>query len=238
MAYDFPQTVNEIEKKFRAGTWAFRLITQFGVLVIEEVTEDYDPMSPVVVYPWITAPYTNATELFRGQNADYYVGIANTRTRFSMHAHIVEAVCKVMFMATIGEVPDEDIVDAAVQVYLTKREGRKISMNHMVEEMRTVNCDMLMKMSSTIGMFAQKVVELRVAAAEKVVKRSNELLASHGFGPDFVDFFREFFYADMFGILLYCIEQDPSLQLKFNTRRFKGIAITERSIHFLGEYTE
>lgn len=235
--YDLPQTIKAIEKKFKDGVWGFTLPTQFGVLVVEEMTEDFDPMSPVYVSQWLNAPYTNVTNRFRSYNADYYVGIANTATRYSRHAHVVEAVMKVMFMATIGEVPSEDIVDAAVQVYLVKRERRNTSINAMVEEMRTVNCDMLTRMSNTVGMFTQKVVELRVAAAERVLKRSKELLMAHGFGIDFVDFFKEFFYADMFGILLYCVEQNPALQPRFNQQRFRGIAVKEREceIRFLTE---
>ncbi len=225
---DFANTTKYIERQFRKGTYGFFIDTDFGRIAVEQLTEDYDKFSPVIVLPWRDAPATNLCMMNRRMPADFYAGIGNSfSNKFPMHAHIIEAVAKVMFLSILGIVPTEDVVDAAVSVYFTEHERRQISINNMITEFLATNMDPLLRMSRTVQDMAQKIIQLRISASTKVLEEAKQLQLAYGIDHDFLECFPDVWYANIFGLMLYCIKQDPSLKITLRYRRFYGIVIDE-----------
>lgn len=226
--YDFTDSIRHIERKFRDGTYGFFMNTIFGRIAVEEVTEDFDPMNPVTVTPWEIAPASNFCIRNSHVSADYYLAIGNSAIRkFPRHIHIIEGMFKVMFSSMLGTVPNEDVIDAAVTVYVEEYENRRITMNQLVSEFLYANVGVFGRMNSMVDQMAEKIIRLRIEASEKVLREAQDILQHNIVDQEYMMFFVEPFYRDIFGIMLYCIKHDPTLQLNFKSSRYYGILIED-----------
>lgn len=220
---EFHEIISAIIHNFKRGVQGFFIDTDFGTLAIEQLTEDYDEMSPVMVTRWLDAPCTNLTIANRHASADIWVGIGNAHLRhYPMRVHAIEAMVKVMFMVMVGAIPDEDIIDAGVSLYLSEAEHKKPSMNLMLDEFLRMNIDIFPRQCSSVQNLAEKMIRNRVDASQRVISVSQELLRLRGIHK-YAYRFQEDYYIDLFGVLLYAIQRNPALTVSIGRDRFYGI---------------
>lgn len=226
MKYTFDAAVSIIERHIRCHSASFSVPTEFGTIVVKELTEDYDKMDPVEVDIWSKADSDLIREWSKlQQDVDYYVGIGNCLNEFPLHIHAIEAMCKVMFMHSIGYVPDEDIVDAAVTSYLMHQNRIAYGSRKLVKEFLKINADLIHRKNETLVMVTTKMIELRIAMAERTLESSKKIIEDRIISPVFLVNFRKPYYLDFLGLILESINRDNLTYAKehFNPEKFKKI---------------
>lgn len=233
---DLIETVAFIEENFRNGNWIFFTETEFGILGVESKTEDYKPMYPVIVAPWEQEQDSNFWYDHRRTDADMYVGIGNSHfAGWARHVHVIEAVCRAFFMSTLGIDPGEPVIDAAVDMYLSRVEGRGKTPTKMIDEFLRTNFDIVVRNMPSSKMMAEKIVTMRINACDDVEYTAERLVNEYenraGYGM--MEFcIQNLWMRGLFSLVLYCIQKNPKLHVNIvRERQFGVVVVEECKIH-------
>lgn len=224
---DIREIVFAIQSQFNDGVYGFFLNTDLGVLAVEQLTEDIDDMSPVEVRRWSDAPATNLCVRYRHTNADFWLGIGHANLRkFPTHAHIVEAVIKTMFMNILGSVPDEDIVDAGIAIYLTEAENKNVSFHLIYDEFMKMNVEFIPRQYDCVNAIVEKLLHTRIDAAWRVIKKARDIVVSQQYSQ-YIDRFYKPYYMDLFALVLYAVGRNPELSITIGREKFMSMILRD-----------
>lgn len=225
MRYNFIQAVEHIRENIHKNVYSFYLDTEFGSIVVRDVTEDYDHMHPVEVVNFADCYDDRVIVDWKDKKPDYYITIGNTLTTFSTMFHAVEAMVMVMFLSSINIIPDEDLVDAAVLAYIESEYKAIYGTRTMTKQFLKVNCDLLIRGNDTLKMVVQELINMRSRYAKRALENAREMVRGRTISPIFMANFRNKFFMDFLGLIMVAISRNTELQDKFDAQNFKDIVV-------------
>lgn len=203
---DMRTAVNATEVEILRHNGGFFIDTDFGRVCIEtNADKSINPVHPVSVVPWSEAPDSSfATDKCEHEQADYWASINIFGSPITDHLSIIEIFVRMMFHSLGITEMNDDLIDAAVYLYVASYDSYSININMIEKEfrknhLRRINRANKQVMQSIIRELFLKKIE----AAERVYRQSEKLLKQYlEDGKREVNFYDEF-CKELFGIILY-----------------------------------
>lgn len=207
---DLEGTVSYIGRNIQNGVKSFFINTAFGKLAVEAVIE-FDPMDPVQVVPWDSAPATRWTLRNKKRNADLYVGfgVSDKASDLAIYLHAIEAIHKCFFLKALGIEASQDVVDASVMSYLNHVEHRVVS-DHALESEHMQNYfnGIGTRNNYMVRNLVKNMISQRKSNAVRVLETGEIILTSSEAGYTFYSDYEH----DVFCITCYVVASGESTQ--------------------------
>lgn len=145
--------------------------SDFGILAIEFVTSVFDPMDPVYVDYWHSAPNSDWCIRHRNIHADIYlqIGVNDKNSRKWNHLVAVSAIHKAMFLKMKNMEAPRELIDAAVICYNESYHKYHYTMNWLEEEFMKTNMSFLNYSNNTIRAIIRDNFEMRIKLAKQLI---------------------------------------------------------------------
>lgn len=209
MLLDMETSVKLVEKSIKAGESGFFIDAEFGRIGVEVTPKDYIPIEPVEVERWSNAPGTRWAMKHRNKRADYHVIIVKCKTEFCNHVRVVQALSRcLLFHIFDEEIVNEEVIDAAVKVFMTDIDGKLPTINAMEREYAI----------NILGPLVRNDFGVRTLVRDHVVRRDNDAQRvldtglrlsetnKNGWNPRAIRNFTDLYYRDMMYVILYVAE--------------------------------
>lgn len=209
MLLDMETSVKLVEKSIKAGESGFFIDAEFGRVGIEVTPKDYIPTETVEVERWINAPGTRWAMKHRNKRADYHVIIEKGKTEFCNHVRVVQALSRCMLLRVFDEeIVNEEVIDAAVKVFMADVDGKVPSVNTMEREYGINILGPLVRNDLGVRDLIRDHVVRRDNDAQRVLDIGLRLSETHknGWNPRAIGNFTDGYYRDMMYVILYVAE--------------------------------
>lgn len=203
---DMESAVLFVENGVNASKDAFFVETDFGRIAVETYPKGIEGYRQVDVSTWEDAPPTRWARMNSYERCDYHCIIMRGKTRFGTHSRVIEALSTCMLMELFEEVPEE-ILDAAVKVYINDVDLYVPSINFLEEEYVKNHFGLITRHNSNIRDIVRDNIRQREMAASIVIGSGRALsLTKHGsWEPEYIYDFDYGYNRTMMYIMLYAL---------------------------------
>lgn len=225
---DMETAVKMTEKCIKAGESGFIIDAEFGRVGVETKPKDYIPAATVEVERWANAPGTRWAMKSRGKRLDYHVIIEEGRTTMCTHVRVLQAMTRCLLLRVFDEeILNEDVIDAAVKVFMIDVDHRLPSVNVMEKEYGANILGPLVRNDLGVRDLIRDHVVRRDIDAQRVLDTGRMLSETtrNGWHPGAIMNFTEGYYRDMMYVILYVAE--------LTGRNIDMIVQVRRTINFI-----
>lgn len=204
--------VSYAEAQLLSGHKGFFVNSEFGRIAFEcNGFVNNSPLHPIVIVNWQDAPGTSWCKLQQGEDCQYYVSIDAYDSELSDHLAVVEAFSRAMFMSLgFGDTVPDEVVDAAVQIYVQNYDETVLTINEMEEEFFNNHVNFfrgtmaINKTKDLIHVLVKELFQIRLDAANKIVNRAVTLVDDCiRSGKVSESSFQDVYSKEIYGLLLY-----------------------------------
>lgn len=207
---DMESAVLFVENGVNASKDAFFVETEFGRIAVESYPKGIEGYGQVEVSTWEDAPPTRWARMNSYERCDYHCIIMRGKTRFGTHSRVIEAMSTCMLMELFEEVPEE-ILDAAIKVYINDIDFYVPSINFLEEEYVKNHFGLITRHNSNIRDLVRGNIRQREMSASMVIGSGRALsLTKHGskhgsWDPDYIYDFDHGYNRTMMYVILYAL---------------------------------
>lgn len=189
----------------------FFMRTEFGKIAVE-CWKNLDPDVKVEVNTWNNAPATKWALCHSNRPCDYHILISKGKTAFATHVRVIEAMTRCMLMEIIdGEIPEE-ILDAAMKLYINDIDLYVPNLNELENNYAIHNLNMIVRNNDSVRDLVRDVIRRRDIAASTVIGRGRKLASidRRGWNPSTIYDFDHGYCRDMVYVIMYAMESIPN----------------------------
>lgn len=206
---DMETAVKMTEKSIKAGESGFFIDAEFGRVAVEVTPKDYIPSATVEVERWADAPGTRWAMKNRGKRVDFHVILEKGKTPFVTHVRVLQAMTRCLLLRVFDEeINNEDVIDAAVKVFMLDIDHKLPSVNVMEKEYGINILGPLVRNDLGVRDLIRDHVVRRDIDAQRVLDMGLRLSETtrNGWHPGAITNFTEGYYRDMMYVILYVAE--------------------------------
>lgn len=205
---DMRTAVTYTENGILAGNKSFFVDTEFGRVGIECDPRDYEPENTVEVCNWEDAPGTRWAMKHRNRNADFHAIIIPGKSKYSTHVRVIEAMSRCLMLRVFDEEVSDDVVDAAIKVYITDVDGKTMTTNALEKEYSINNLSVVVRNDPGVRNIVRELVTRRDNDASAILEAGRKLSQTNrnGWNPNMIWNFEEGYYRDMMYVILFVAE--------------------------------
>lgn len=175
-----------IENAYRAftgGCYEFVEYVNGKKIIFEELTEDFDPMHPVVVSNHSTTTWARHCRITEG-GYNWWIGIGHACTTNGTvtRAHLTEAFMQMLLLESCDGLYDRDVLDTMVYAYL-RDEGIELDTSEWAQYLLKFN-NVVSIFGDTAEMFAKEIVQTRLDALNHCTEDAARAIYHCGDGTD------------------------------------------------------
>lgn len=206
LTMDIRTAVSATEVEILRNNGGFFIDTDFGRVCIEtNADKSINPVHPVTVVPWSEAPDSPfAVDKCENDQADYWASINVFGSQITDHLSIIEIFIRMMFHSLGITDTGDDLVDAAVYLYVASYDSYSININMIEKEFRKNHLRKIKRGNKQVMQSIIRELFLKkIESAERVYRQSEKLLKQYlEDDKREVNFYDEF-CRELFGIILY-----------------------------------
>lgn len=197
-----------VESLVNAGKNALILNSEFGIIGIEiNGFSTGNPLHPTIVFEWKDAPNTDWALKNANKTVDYYAAIDIIGSEISDHLAIVEALTRCMFLNLGCKNVDDDIIDAAVSVYINYYDDIKLTVNSLVNEYAHHHMNIIARNMDDVTAVIRELIQNRISVADKIITKSDELFNEYKKDTQVIGEFNDEYCQQLFAIALYANDE-------------------------------
>lgn len=238
---DMETAVKMAEKCIKAGESGFVIEAEFGRVAVETTPKDYIPTATIEVERWADAPGTKWAMKNRGKRFDYHVILEKGKTPFVTHVRVIQAMTRCLLLRVFDEeITNEDVIDAAVKVFMIDVDHKLPSVNVMEKEYGANILGPLVRNDFGVRDLIRDHVVRRDIDAQRVLDTGKRLSETtrNGWHPGAIMNFTEGYYRDMMYVILYVAElTDRNIDMMVHVTRtinFISTSVDEDGMYLTG----
>lgn len=197
------------ESMINSDKSGFFINTDFGGRIGIEVNAfaDNKPLHPTVVTLWKDAPGTNWCRMNSKEDCDFYAAIDQGESELINHLAVIEALTKCTFMRLGCINITDDIIDAAVAIFVTNYDNDQITINSLEDEILSTSVNGIARKMGCVQELARELIEARVSSANRVFQRSTEIMNRYKETSKIIGEFYDKYCEQLFSIALYANDE-------------------------------
>ena len=197
------------ESMINAEKSGFFINTDFAGRIGIEINAfvDSKPLHPTVVTSWKDAPGTNWCKNNSKEDCDFYAAIDQGESDLLNHLAVIDALARCAFMDLGCINITDDIIDAAVSVFVTNYDNDQITINALEDEILNTTVNAIARRMGCVQELARELIETRMASANRVFQRSTEIMNRYKETSKIIGEFFDKYCEQLFSIALYANDE-------------------------------